>query len=171
MAVINVSWPADTWHPTADVSGFASAQRQVKQSSISVPSPRFIEWLFDDSTDEFIVRSFLVPTNYVGTPILKVFYKCTSATSGTAAWEVRLHAVTDADATDIDADSYATVNAGTGTVAGTAGHLDVISVTLTNADGIAANDFATFALNRDVSADSVSGDLEFIGAQFSYADA
>jgi hypothetical protein len=171
MAVHNLSWPADMWHPTSDITSWASAQRQVKQSSISVPSPRFLEWLFDDSTDEYIVISILVPNNYVGTPILKVFYKCTSATSGTAAWEARLHAVTDADATDIDADAYATVNAGTGTVAATAGHLDVISITLSNADGIAANDFVSLALNRDVSADSVSGDLEFIGAQFSYADA
>jgi hypothetical protein len=157
--------------PTSDVASWASAQIQVKQSSSGVPSPRWLEWLFDDTTDEHIVIGFVLPQNYVGTPVLKVYYKCASATSGTAAFEARVQAVTPGDAVDMDADAFDTVNAGTDTVPGTAGYLDVVSITLTNADSMAAGDKVCFALNRDVSADSVTGDIEVTDCDFQYADA
>lgn len=156
--------------PTSDVASWASAQLQVKQSSNTVPSPRWLEWLFDDTTDEHIVVMFVVPQNYVSTPVLAVYYKATSATSGTAAFEARLSAVTDGDAQDVDADAFATVNTGSATVPATAGHLDVIAITLTNADSMAAGDTLILALNRDVSADSVTGDLEVMGCDFRYSD-
>jgi len=157
--------------PTSDAASWASAQLQVKQSSSGVPSPRWLEWLFDATTDEHIVCHFVVPQNYVGTPVLVVYYKATSATSGTAAFEVRLSALTSADAADMDADAFATVNAGSETVPGTAGYMSALSITLTNADSMAAGDHAIFALNRDVSADSVTGDLEVVACDFRYADA
>lgn len=113
---------------------------------------------------------FIVPQNYVGTPTLQVYYKATSATSGTAAFEARLSAVTDGDAQDVDADTFAAVNAGTATVPATAGYMDVISITLTNADSMAAGDTFILALNRDVSADSVTGDLRVMGCDFRYSD-
>lgn len=162
------SLPGSAWMSTSDVSSWASAQAQVKQSSSAVPSPRWIEWLFDAATDEFIVIGFFVPDNYSSAPVLKVRYKATSATSGTAAFEARLQCITDGDASDEDAAAFATVNTGSATVPGTAGHHDEISITLTNADGMAANDWCVMALNRDISADSVSGDLEFVGAKFEF---
>src|SRR3990167_5274194 len=132
--------PAGAWYPSNDATNFASAQIQVKQSSTAVPSPRWLEWLFDATTDEFIACAFIMPNNYVGSPVLKVYYKCTSATSGTAAFEAQIAAITDGDATDMDADALATVNAGSATVPATAGYIDVISITMTNADSVAAGD-------------------------------
>ena len=162
--------PASAWMSTSDVSNWASAQVQVKQSSATVPSPRWVEWLFDASTDEFIVIAFIVPDNFSSAPVLKVYYKCTSDTSGTAAWEARVQAVTDGDSQDVDADAFATVNGATGSIPATAGHLDVISITLTNFDSAVAGDFITMALNRNISADDVTGDLEFIAADFQYSN-
>lgn len=163
--------PAGAWQPTADPTNFATAALQVKQSSGTVPSPRWLEWLFDASTDEFIVIGFVVPDNYVSSPVLNVYYKAASGTSGTAAFQARVQCVSDGDAQDVDADSFDTANQGTATVPGTAGYLDVISITLTNADSMAAGDWCVIALNRDVSADGVSGDLEVIGCDFQYDDA
>jgi hypothetical protein len=156
--------------PTSDVASWASAQIQVKQSSGAVPSPRWAEWLFDDTADEHIVTQFVVPNNYVGSPVLKVYYKCTTDTSGTAGFEARLSALTAADATDMDADAFDTVNAATGAIPGTAGYIAVISITLTNADSMAAGDHVILALNRDVSADDVTGDLEVFACDFQYVD-
>ena len=102
--------------------------------------------------------------------MLKVYYKCTSATSGTAAFEAQMAAITDGDATDMDADALQAVNAGTATVPGTAGYIDVITITLTNADSVAAGDHVILSLNRDTSADSVAGDLEVMGCDFQYSD-
>jgi hypothetical protein len=170
MTTRSLSLPAAAWQPTSDVASWASAQIQVKQSSGGVPSPRWLEWLFDDTTDEHIVTHFVLPTNYVGTPVLKVYYKATSDTTGTAAFEARLSALTAADATDMDADAFAAVNAGSGTIPGTAGFIEVISITLTNADSMASGDHVILCLNRDVSADDVTGDLEVFACDFQYSD-
>jgi hypothetical protein len=156
--------------PTSDVASWASAQAQVKQSSGSVPSPRWLEWLFDDATDEHIVCHFVVPENYIGSPVLKVYYKCASAVTGTVAFEARVAAIADGDSQDMDADAFASVNAATAAVPTTAGHVDVVSISLANDDSMTAGDHLVVALNRDVSADSVAGDVEVFAAQFEYSD-
>jgi len=162
--------PPAAWYPTNDAANFDSAQLQVKQSSTAVPSPRWLEWLFDATSDEFIITSFVMPGNYVSSPVLKVYYKCTSATSGTAAFESRLSAITDGDAEDMDSDAFAAVNAGSATVPGTAGYIDVISIALTSVDSVAAGDHVVLSLNRDTSADTVTGDLEVFNCELQYND-
>ena len=116
--------------------------------------------LFDASVDETAYWTVIAPQGLTNALSAKIHYACANATSGTAAWQVSVEAVSDGDATDLDAGtSFDTANQGTGTVPGTNGYIDVISVTLTNADSIAAGDYVRFAINRDVSADSVSNDL------------
>lgn len=169
MATLSILLPGAAWMSTSDISNWASAQAQVKQSSASVPSPRWVEWLFDADTDEHIVTALIMPNNYSSAPVLKLYYKCTSATSGTVSFTCQVHAVTDADSQDVDADAFASANNATATVPGTAGHLDVLSITLTNADSVAAGDFVTLVIFRDISGDSVSADVEFLGADFQYS--
>jgi hypothetical protein len=170
-----VDLAAKRWEPTNDASGFASAQAQVKQSSASVPSPRWIEWLFDATTDEFIICSFQVPSNYSSAPILKIRYKMASATSGAVGWGVRVMCVTPDDAADMDAETFATSNTGSETVPGTAGYPGEISITLTNADSMAAGDMCILLLYRDADqsevTDDATGDAEFVGAVLSYTGA
>ena len=174
MATITMPLPGAAWQSTSDVTNWASAQAQVKQSSGTVPSPRWIEWLFDAGTDEFVVVSFVVPGNYVSTPTLDILYKSTADTAGTIGFEARIAAVTPADATDLDAMAFdtAAINAATGIVPATAGHIASITITLTNNDSMAAGDFVVFALNRNVSADTsaqISADVEFVAADFQYS--
>lgn len=119
--------------------------------------------LYDASTDETAYWTVVAPQGLSGALSAKIHYICANATSGTAAWQVSVEAVSDGDATDLDAGtSFDTANAGTGTVPGTNGYIDVISVTLTNDDSIAPGDYVRFAINRDVSADSVSNDLALL---------
>lgn len=122
---------------------------------------------FDASTDETAYWTVIAPQGLSGALSIKVHYVCANATSGTAAWQAAVEAVTDADAVDLDSTtSFDTNNtAGTGTVPGTNGYIDVISVSLTNDDSIAAADYVRFSINRDVSADSVSNDLRFLVAE------
>jgi hypothetical protein len=169
----SLSLPAAIWIPSNDASGFASAQMQVKQSSDTVPSPRWLEWLFDAAADEHIVCAFTLPQNYASAPVLKIQFKMTSATSGAVGWVCKVMALTPADASDMDAETWAAANTVSETVPATAGYLDEASITLTNFDSGAAGDICVMMLYRDGDGtevtDSATGDAEFIGADFRYS--
>lgn len=124
---------------------------------------------YDDGTTETAYsRSFACPATYTGSGTLKadVFYKMASATSGTLEWEVAVEAVTPGDATDLDAgSSFDTANSGTATVPGTAGYMQMISVTLTNKDSIAAGDLVRLSIARDAddgTNDTATGDAHIL---------
>jgi hypothetical protein len=92
-----------------------------------------------------------------------VHYAMASATTGGVAFGVSIEALTPGDSTDTDAgDSFDTENtASDASVPGTAGYPDSVSVTLTNADSIAAGDQFRVRLARKVgdAADTASGDV------------
>ena len=163
--------PPAAWYPTDDSAGSASAQIQRRTTSDGTdPQVFWLEWLFDDTTDEHIETSFVMPGNYASDLVLKVYYKMTSATSNAVYFGGRLAAVTDADAADVDANAFAAENLGNATVPGTAGYEDVISITLTNADSVAAGDHVIVCLYRDADngSDNATGDAEFIDAELQY---
>lgn len=111
---------------------------------------------FDAATDETTRWTFIAPQGLTGTITLIVTYIMASATTGAVRFQGQLEAVTDGDATDLDATtSFDTANSAGATVPGTAGHIDQLSLTLTNADSIAAGDYVRLSLNRD--ADGTSG--------------
>jgi len=115
---------------------------------------------FDASTNETAYWTSVVPQGWTGTITAYIYYVMASATSGDTDWDVAIEAVTDADGTDLDAmTSFDTINSTDNTtVPGTAGYMDVISVTLTNNDSSAAGDYIRFSLTRDASSDTASGD-------------
>lgn len=118
---------------------------------------------FDADTQETAYWSGIAPQGLSGALTAVVTYAMASATSGTVEFEVALEAITDGDATDTDAaTSFDTVNAsGALTVPGTAGYIDQGSVTLTNADSIAAGDYFRISVSRDAddgTNDTASGD-------------
>jgi hypothetical protein len=147
-----------------------AAQLQAKSSSGGTLKPRWVEALFDPTADEHIFWSFIMPGNYASAPILKVYYKMTSAIAGDVYFGGLIMAVTDADAQDVDADTFAAANLGNATVPGTAGYMDVISITLTNADNVAAGDHVVVCLYRDAdnASDTATGDAEVINVELSY---
>jgi len=176
MATRSISIPAPAWYPSNDAASFNSARIQVKQSSIAVPSPRYVEWLFGTSTAEYILTEFVLPQNYVGTPVLNVYYKMTTAVANEIDWGVAVAAVSDGDAQDMDADAFASTGAmAEVTVPSTAGDMDVAAITIstgTHDDGMVAGDHVVFMLFRDslVPSSDADSDAEFLGADFTYSD-
>lgn len=160
--------------PDSSASNAAPGIAVVK-SSAAAPSPHFLQFLFDASTDEMCYWSFRMPDDYSSGPVLKVQYKMASATSGSVRFEGRLAAITPGDATDADAKALATTNSAGDTVAGTAGHVKEFSITLTNADSLAAGDWVIACLRRDADGttgtDDATGDCEVIGVALTYTTA
>jgi hypothetical protein len=132
------------------------------------------EMLFDSATDEICYWSFRVPHNYASGPLLKIQYKMASAVAGDAGnifgVEVAVMAQGVDEAVDMDTPSFDTVNAAEETIpATTAGIMSELSVTLTNADSMAALEHVTLKLNRDVSVtNDALGDAEVVGVTFEY---
>lgn len=117
---------------------------------------------FDASTSETAYWTFVAPQSISGTWTAVISYAMASATTGGVAFDVALEAITSGDATDTDATtSFDTVNTGTdAAVPGTAGYMEQISITLTNADSIAAGDLVRISVARAVAnaADTATGD-------------
>jgi hypothetical protein len=125
---------------------------------------------FDDTTVEGCrAGPFAMPAAYTGSGTLKadLHYIMASATTGTVNFEVAVEAFTPADAVDLDsAESFDTTNSGSATVPATAGHLGVMTITLTNKDSVAAGDYVRLKIERDAddggSDDSAAGDARLL---------
>jgi hypothetical protein len=118
---------------------------------------------FDAATAETCYWTGVAPVGLTGTITAIVQYIMASATSGKVDFTGAFEAVTDGDSTDLDAGtSIDTANAITApTVPGTAGYIDQFTITMTNADSIAAGDYFRFVLVRDATDgtnDTASGD-------------
>jgi hypothetical protein len=122
---------------------------------------------FDAATNETAYWTGIVPQGWTGTITALVHYIMASATSGDVDIDIAVESVTDADAVDLDAGtSFDTANSTDDTtVPGTAGYLDVVSVTLTNNDSSAAGDYIRFSLTRDAAADTATGDMYVLSVE------
>jgi hypothetical protein len=124
---------------------------------------------YDASTSETAYWTFVAPQGITGTLTAVITYAMASATTGGVAFDVAIEAITAGDATDTDATtSFATVNTGTDTVPGTAGYIDQVSVTLTNTDSVAANDYVRLSVARAVAngSDTATGDCYVLAVEF-----
>jgi hypothetical protein len=126
---------------------------------------------FDAATDETAYWTGIAPQGLTGTITLVITYMMASATSNAVGLQAQIEAVTDGDATDLDAGTSfdAVNNSASTTVPGTAGHIDQISITLTNADSLTAADYFRLSINRDADGsaitDSATGDLYLLAAE------
>jgi len=176
MATRSITLPAAAFYPTADVASFTAARIQVKQSSAAVPSPRYLEWIFSTVAAEYIVTEFVAPANYVGAPVVNVYYKMTTAIANEITWGCAMAAVSDNDATDMDADGFVSTGAtASPTVPGTAGYMDVAAITMstgTHDDSLVAGDHVVLTIFRDpaVPTSDADSDAEFLGIDFTYSD-
>lgn len=164
--------PGSATLPDGTASNAAPALARVKSSAVA-PTPYFLQLQFDATTEEQCYWSFRMPADYASAPVVRVQYKMASATTGGVAFEARLAAVSDGDAADVDAKALAAANVGTATVPGTAGHLDEVAITMTNADSVAAGDFVVVYLTRDPvhASDTAAGDCEVIAVGLTYTTA
>ena len=123
---------------------------------------------FDAATDETAYWTFVAPQGWTGTVTAVLSYIMASATSGNIYWQGQLEAVTAGDAVDLDAGtSFDTANSGNGAVPATAGYMQQISITITNADSIAAGDLVRLSINRDAdnASDTATGDAYLIAVE------
>lgn len=161
--------------PDDSTNNKAPAIQTVKSSATSSSTngaPFFDQALFDASTDEMLYWSFRLPGDYASGPLLIAQYKMASATTGSVRFEGRVAAITPGDATDADAKALATTNSAGDTVPGTAGFIKEVSITLTNADSLAAGDWVIVTLRRDADGttgtDDATGDSEVISVSMVY---
>lgn len=133
-----------------------------------------MQFAFDFSTREQVMWSFRMPADYGSAPVLKVQCK-TAATAGNTVFEARLAAVTPADAIDVNTKGFAAANTSAATaVPASARRLFEISITLTNADSVAAGDFVVVYLARDAgnAADTVDATkIEVVAVTLEYQTA
>ena len=124
---------------------------------------------FDASTSETAYWTFVAPQGITGTLTAVISYAMASATTGGVAFDVALEAISSGDALDTDAAaSFDSVNTGTDSaVPGTAGYMEQISITLTNADSIAAADLVRVSVARAVAngADTATGDCYVLSVE------
>lgn len=163
---LRMSLPIEACYLPDDSTGSAAAQIQRRTSSDATdPQLFWTEALFDDTTNEHIYFAFTMPDNYASGLIVDVYYKMASDTGNDVLFGAAIHAVTDGDAVDLDAEELATTNDSAATTTpGTAGYMDVCSITMTNADSVAANDRVILEIHRhaDDAADDAAGDAEVV---------
>jgi hypothetical protein len=123
---------------------------------------------FDAAADETCYWSGVAAQGLTGAVTVVVTYAMASATTGSVYFQSQLEALTAADAVDTDAaTSFDTANSGNGAVPATAGYMQQISITMTNADSIAAGDYFRLSLNRDADngSDTATGDAYVIAVE------
>lgn len=124
---------------------------------------------FDATTSETCYWTGVAPQGLTGALTAVISYMMASAITGGVAFSVALEAITTGDATDLDAGtSFDAVNTGTdAAVPGTAGYMEQISITLTNADSLAAADYFRLSLARAVAdaADTATEDCYVLSVE------
>lgn len=128
------------------------------------------EVAFADATDTFWNFAFIVPGNYASAPVLRFAWRDV-ATSGSVVWTAAVCCLSDGDAQSILTDSFDTANSATHATNTTASGVAVDTITLTNADSMAANDvcFIKFGRDGDNGADD-TGQIAYLvnGVYFEY---
>lgn len=121
---------------------------------------------FDASVAESTYWTAVAPTTLSGALVADVHYCMASATTGDLYFKGSIEAITPGDAVDLDAtSSFDITTSGTGTVPGTAGYEQKISITMTSIDSIQPGDYFRFKLERDI-ADTASGDAYVLVVEF-----
>ena len=187
--VATTDTPGDNEVPTYDsaggtiqweaaAGGTSEINELLKPQSAKLPSsnPAVIDagdnnWrlLFDDTTDESCVWSFILDDDYdASTLYADIHYSMTGAnTSDKVCWEVYVMSYTPGDSADIGTDSYDTVNYHEDVCSDTAGYMITDTITLTNDDSLAAGDYIRMKIARDAGSsgagtDDAVGDAELI---------
>ena len=145
------------------------------KGAAAAPAPHFVEARFDPSTDEHLQFSFRMPQDYSSGPVLKLLWKANAVTNA-VVWGARLSAITADDADTPNEHAFATANYQATNVNTTeARRLTATSITLTNADSVAANDLVILQIFRDADGtggtDSCTVDAELVGITLEYTTA
>lgn len=140
-------------------------------SSGSLHNTHFVELLFDPATAEAAFWAFRMPEDYASAPVLKLLWKANTITASNVVWEGRVSATTPADVDTPNEHSPAATNSATTAVNTTeARRLIETSITLTNADTVAAGDLVVLTVRRDAAnaSDTCTVDAELVSVAVNY---
>lgn len=132
----------------------------------------FITLDFDGagSTVESAWWTFRMPANYSSSPVLKILWMA-NATANAVKWQSQMSAITPTDADTPLEHALATANTTTTNVNTTeARRVTETSITMTNADSVAAGDLVMLVIKRDPSdgSDTATVDAELLMAALEY---
>ena len=138
-----------------------------------VPVPASYDWRtenpvldFDDTEVEAAVFRSIMPGIYAGGSItVNIFFSMTIGTTGQVIWGGQWQ--NQAAGNDIDSTTYASEQTIGQIVPGTAGLIEVASITFTSGQiaGVSANDPFRFRVERKAGSDDAPGDAELIAIQ------
>jgi len=158
--------PEDAIYPSASYAQFKSvAGTNFPVNSIA----------YDATTEESVYFRFPSINYGSGNVTVRVrWYSDTAQTTGGVAFGASLAAITpDTDTTDIETKAFATEVVATDTHLGTTGQrLHEMSITVTNLDSIAAEDWCMLKLARKVAdgGDTMTGDALVVEVGVDYSD-
>jgi hypothetical protein len=139
---------------------------QLEQAADAAGARKYLA--FNDSADQAALWAFTAPVGMTGTLTAVIHYAMASATSGAVILEATIEAISDNET--MNTEGMGTVNtSGAITVPGTAGLLDIQSITLTNTDSIAVGDFVHFRIRRMAGtngSDTAAGNLLLYAVEF-----
>ena len=169
MATGYIVFPTTAWNPLDGQAGNEAPAFDYNQSSGAVPAPNVARWAFDDSSNEHICVVFRAPGNYASAPALKLDWYG-AAIANEVRWAVEVSAITASDAATPEDKTGDTVNEVDDTADGTTLELNQASITLTNADSLAAGDLVMLVLYRNAEHgnDDFVGDAYFLGGVLEY---
>lgn len=128
---------------------------------------------FNDTTSESCVFTFVAPSSIDvgGDQTVNIYWRADTATTNDVVWQAEVEAISPDDALDSDASSsYATGQTVTDTAPGTAGYITRAQITLTvaQADSIAANDLVRLRISRlpANANDDMVGDAEILAVEW-----
>ncbi len=121
------------------------------------------------TTGERAIWTFIAPVGITGTLSIVIHGIMVTATTGNIVMTAALEAITPADTVDLDSvASFDSENSVTQSVPATAGYDFTVSITLTNADSIAAGDYTRLRITRDSNnaSDTATGDFHLLAVEF-----
>lgn len=112
---------------------------------------------------------FGMPINYASGLSADVHYMA-NATAGTVKWNIEIGATTAGDVDTPNEHAFAAANAGAApTVNTTEARREMVeTITLTNADSVAAGDLVMLCISRDPANDTCAADAELLGVRITY---
>ncbi len=131
---------------------------------------------FDASTDETVFFFFRAVNYGSGNLTITIDWVADTASSGNVVWEAQLAAITpDTDTQDIETKALGTLNFVQDTHLGTTGQrVHRASITLSNIDSLAANDYCCLRIARDANGtnatDDMAGDASIVMVGVAYSD-
>lgn len=133
-----------------------------------------ISWAFDAATAETMYAKFRAVNYGSGNITLKLQWYADTASSGDVIWGAAIAAITpDTDSQDIETKAFASANTVTDSHLGTTGQrLHTCSITVSNLDSVAADDWVDIKIYRDAASgsDTMSGDALLVQVAIEYSD-